>query len=340
MLTKKSDYRYVDVSEINITGHNLPYRELHPTAGENARVIRKEDIAFLVEAVMQKNSRMLGHLAPISIGDTISVPEIGLKKFHYWLVNGACAPLEVFTGTRQDSCYPVNKRFNKTEELLGAFNSWEITEALLQKFNGVMPTLKCENMVFDTLSVSDIRGLYSDIGEFVYMLVELYYDDAPVYYASGKRVKLEDGAIKEEESIVNKNESTVSEIMASNSGGKILETHWAMISFNVRVKLKNITRLWAFLDYWFWLNTHNENTVRLVELSKVSEDENGSEWALTNYFGEEELKRVAESIGLPRPSSLTEGDFWDAAMTMRQDFIAEVSPSVFNAEVDSLGWQY
>lgn len=340
MLTKKSDYRYVDVSGINITGNNLPYRELHPTAGENARAIRKEDIAFLVEAVMQKNSRMLGHLAPITIGDKISVPEIGLNKFYYWLARGSCAPLEVFTGTRQDSCIPVNKRFSKTEELLGAFNSWAFSEDLLQKFNGVMPTLKCANMVFDTLSVSDIRGLYSDIGEFNYILVELLYDDAPVYYASGKRVKLEDGAIKEEASITNENISTVSEIMASNSGGKILETHWAMVSFNVRVKLKNITRLWAFLDYWVFHDKVSKNTVRLVELSKVSEDQNGSEWALTNYFGEEALNGVAESIGLPRPSSLTEGDYWNAAMSMRQDFIAEVSSSVFNAEVDSLGWQY
>lgn len=167
MLTKKSDYRFVNVSDVNITGNVIPRIDV---SGPSSDELNAEDFAFLMESVNQRLGTFTEQI-PHSLPDGERILElISLKVMAYENKQDDPSP-RVLENTPS---YTVNSRAvsEDSDVPYGAFKIGTVDrqhsafDRILEKFDGVTG-LKCNDYVFDHVIDRDApRRIYSDLEKY------------------------------------------------------------------------------------------------------------------------------------------------------------------------------
>lgn len=167
MLTKKSDYRFVDVSDVNITGNVIPRIDVSRSSSDE---LNAEDFAFLMESVNQRLGTFTEQI-PNSLPDGERILElISSVVMSFENKQGDPSP-RVLENTPN---YVVNSKAVSEDSAVpyGAFKIGTVDrqhsafDRILEKFDGVTG-LKCSDYVFDHVIDRDApRRIYSDLEKY------------------------------------------------------------------------------------------------------------------------------------------------------------------------------
>ena len=376
MITTRAGYRFKYVDDVDITGEIIPKIEVD---GGTPYILRREDIAFLLEAVQQRVAVPSSWKSSVPTALSAQTLE-GIKTSLVNLKTNTATPdVSNPQYTANLSVAYLNKNIQIPSSIIVSNSYPSITKSfvLSNTTGGALPTLKCESASFSGApTISDMRKLYADIGEFKYGMNPYVFTEkietSGSWYWSG----LDTGGHSSDSGTFTLEDPTT----LLHNGGPFanleyeIRNYWTKDSstgnwynrrdenyanlseYRINTYIKNVSDLWAVLIYSGSARMASESSytqkyaVEFVKLnaSAVSPYSGyGSVWTLpSTHLSTSHLDAVRVAMGLPEATAITDGgtssksNFTTMKLSFSNHYIFRISDYLLTAEVDSLGWTY